>query len=76
MKLSYRLHGYITNTLIQMPQREFEITIGPDGGVELHVKGYKGKSCLEVMKIFEQATAEAPAPLTTTRISSSFRCVT
>jgi len=41
-----------------MPQREFEITIGPDGGVELHVKGYKGKSCLEVMKIFEQVVGE------------------
>jgi hypothetical protein len=38
-----------------MPQREFEITIAPDGGVELHIKGYKGKNCLEAMKIFEQA---------------------
>ncbi len=38
-----------------MPQREFEITIAPDGAVEVHVKGYKGKSCLEVMKMFEQA---------------------
>ena len=56
-----RLHGYnVTspNTLTQMPQREFEITIGPDGGVELHVKGYKGKSCLEVMKVFEQVVGE------------------
>ena len=41
-----------------MPQREFEITIAPDGGVELHVKGYKGKSCLEVMKLFEQVVGE------------------
>ena len=38
-----------------MPQREFEITIAPDGGVELHLRGYKGRSCLEAMKIFEQA---------------------
>ena len=56
-----RLHGYnVTspNTLTQMPQREFEITIGPDGGVELHVKGYKGESCLEVMKIFERVVGE------------------
>ena len=37
-----------------MAQREFEITIAADGSVELHIKGYKGKSCLEVMKIFEQ----------------------
>jgi len=41
-----------------MPQREFEITIGPDGGVELHVKGYKGKACLEAVKIFEQIVGE------------------
>jgi hypothetical protein len=41
-----------------MPQREFDITIAPDGGVEVHVKGYKGKSCLEVLKIFEQVVGE------------------
>ena len=41
-----------------MPQREFEITIGPDGNVELHVKGYKGKGCLEVMKVFEQIVGD------------------
>lgn len=44
-----------------MPQREFEITIAPDGSVELHVKGYKGKSCLEAMKIFEQVVGEMKA---------------
>jgi len=37
-----------------MRQREFEITIGPDGSVEVHVNGYKGKSCLEAVKLFEQ----------------------
>jgi len=41
-----------------MPQREFDITIAPDGCVEIHVKGYKGKSCLEAMKIFEQVVGE------------------
>jgi len=41
-----------------MAQREFEITIAPDGGVEVHIKGYKGKSCLEVMKMFEQVVGE------------------
>jgi hypothetical protein len=41
-----------------MTQREFEITIGPDGSVELHLKGYKGKSCLEALKIFEQVVGE------------------
>ena len=38
--------------------REFEITIEPDGSVKLHVKGYKGKSCLEAMKIFEQVVGD------------------
>ena len=41
-----------------MPQREFDITIGPGGEVELHVKGYKGKSCLEAVKLFEQIVGE------------------
>jgi hypothetical protein len=41
-----------------MQHREFDITIGPDGTVELHVKGYKGKSCLEALKLFEQIVGE------------------
>lgn len=41
-----------------MPQREFDITIAPDGSVEVHVKGYKGKNCLEAMKIFEKAVGK------------------
>lgn len=41
-----------------MPQRDFDITIGKDGSVELHVKGYKGKGCLEVMKVFQQIVGE------------------
>jgi hypothetical protein len=41
-----------------MPEREFDLTIAPDGSVELHVKGYKGKSCLEAMKLFEQIVGE------------------
>jgi hypothetical protein len=44
-----------------MPQREFDITIGPGGEVELHVKGYKGKSCLEAVKLFEQMVGELKA---------------
>ena len=32
--------------------------IAPDGGVEVRVKGYKGKSCLEVLKMFEQVVGE------------------
>ncbi len=41
-----------------MRQREFEITIGPDGSVQVHVKGYKGKRCLEAVKLFEQIVGE------------------
>lgn len=41
-----------------MPQREFDITIGRDGSVELHVKGYKGKGCMEAMKMFQQIVGE------------------
>jgi hypothetical protein len=41
-----------------MPQREFDITIGKDGNVEVHVKGYKGKGCLEAMKIFTEIVGE------------------
>jgi hypothetical protein len=41
-----------------MPQREFDITIAADGTVEVHVKGYKGKSCLEALKLFEKAVGE------------------
>jgi hypothetical protein len=41
-----------------MPQREFDITIGKNGSVELHVKGYKGKGCLEAIKIFQQIVGE------------------
>jgi len=41
-----------------MPQRELEITIGPDGEVELLAKGYKGKGCKEIAKIFEKVVGE------------------
>jgi len=41
-----------------MPQREFDITIGKDGSVQLHVKGYKGRSCLEAVKLFEKIVGE------------------
>lgn len=41
-----------------MPQREFNITIGRDGTVELHVSGYKGKSCLEAVKVFQEIVGE------------------
>lgn len=41
-----------------MPEREYQITIGPDGSVELEVKGFKGKGCLDAVKLFEQIVGE------------------
>jgi len=41
-----------------MAQREFNITIGADGSVEVHVKGYKGRSCSEAVKLFEKIVGE------------------
>jgi hypothetical protein len=41
-----------------MAQREFDITIDPSGEVKLHIHGYKGKSCLEVVKLFEKVVGQ------------------
>jgi hypothetical protein len=41
-----------------MPQREFDITIGKTGEVELHVKGFKGRACLDVVKLFEEIVGD------------------
>ena len=41
-----------------MAQREFNITIGADGSVQVDVKGYKGKSCSEAVKLFQQIVGE------------------
>jgi hypothetical protein len=51
-----------------MKQREYEITIGPDGSVEVHVKGYKGRRCLEAVKLFEQAVGRK----TSERLTSEY----
>ena len=44
-----------------MRQREFEITISKDGSVEVHVKGYKGRRCLEAVKMFERVVGKQKA---------------
>jgi hypothetical protein len=44
-----------------MKQREFEVLIGPDGTVEVQVRGFKGPGCLEVAKWFEQVVGELHA---------------
>jgi len=41
-----------------MPEREYEITIEPNGEVHLHVRGYKGKGCLEAVRLFEKIVGE------------------
>ena len=51
-----------------MPQREFDITIGKDGKWKLHVKGYKGKGCLDAVKIFEEIVGELKAEQKNERI--------
>jgi hypothetical protein len=51
-----------------MKQREFEITIAPDGSVEVHVKGYKGRRCLDAVKVFEQVVG----PKKSERLTSDF----
>lgn len=51
-----------------MPQREYDITIGPDGSVEVHVQGYKGRSCLDAIKVFE----EIVGPMKDRRETSEF----
>ncbi len=41
-----------------MKQRTYELTISPTGEVEIHVDGFKGKGCLEAIKLFEQMVGE------------------
>jgi hypothetical protein len=38
-----------------MKSEEIEITVGPDGTVDLQVKGVKGKRCLDLTKDLEDA---------------------
>ena len=49
-----------------MPQREFDITIGKTGEVELHVKGFKGRACMDVVKLFEEIVGEMKSQQQTT----------
>ena len=44
-----------------MAQREFNITIGADGSVEVHIKGYKGRSYTEAVKLLQQIVGEIKA---------------
>lgn len=33
---------------------ELDITIAPDGTLELHIKGAKGKACLQTAELFKK----------------------
>ena len=33
---------------------ELEISIAPDGGLTLHIKGVKGKACEETVELFKR----------------------
>ena len=41
-----------------MKQREFTVIIAPDGTVEVHVRGFKGRGCLEVARWFEEVVGQ------------------
>jgi hypothetical protein len=41
-----------------MNEREYQITIAPDGVVTLEVHGHKGRGCLDVVKLFEKIVGE------------------
>jgi hypothetical protein len=48
-----------------MPNREFDLTIHADGSVEVHVKGFPGKACLEAAKLFEETVGPMLSQQTT-----------
>ena len=41
-----------------MPLRELEISVAKDGTVEVHLKGYKGKRCLDAVNMLEKMVGE------------------
>jgi hypothetical protein len=51
-----------------MPEREYDLTIEPNGEVQLHVRGYKGKSCLDAVRLFEQIIGELKSKQTTSEM--------
>ncbi len=41
-----------------MTQREIDITIAPDGHVQVHVQGYKGSRCLDALALIQKLVGE------------------
>ncbi len=59
-------------------RRDIEVTIAPDGTVQVHVSGMPGKQCLQIRELLEETlgplqsqtlTSEYHAPEEPTRIS-------
>lgn len=49
-------------------KRELEVTIAPDGTVQVHVTGFPGKQCLKVKQLLE----ESLGPLQSQRLTSEY----
>lgn len=39
-------------------KRELEITIGEDGKLKIHIKGFPGKACMDVAKMLEKTLGQ------------------
>jgi hypothetical protein len=49
-------------------KRDIEVSIAPDGRVQVHVKGMPGKQCLKVRQLLE----EVLGPLESQRLTSEY----
>lgn len=49
-------------------RRELEVTIAPDGTVQVHISGMPGKQCLQIKEILEQTIG----PLQSQRLTSEY----
>lgn len=49
-------------------RRDLEITIAPDGTVQVHVTGMPGKQCLDIKEILEASVG----PLESQRLTSEY----
>lgn len=47
---------------------ELNIDIGPDGKVKLHIKGVKGKACLDTVELFKKIVG----PQTDKKLTSEY----
>ena len=59
-----------------MKAREFDISIGPDGTVEVHVQGFSGKGCLEAARVLQEIVGDMQSQQTTTEFYEPDETVT